>query len=69
MLHSERPRVIGEGDTGSRYQVAPPQELLLAVASPPKTHSYELSGWPSWLIPAYQSGGHRPEVHLLEEDR
>jgi hypothetical protein len=67
MLRAERPRVTGESDAGSRYAAA--QELLLAVAPPPKTHSYALSGWPNWLIPAYQSGGHRPEVHLLEEDR
>ena len=44
------------------------RQLLLAVAPPPQPHhSYALSGWPSWLIPAYRAGGHRPEIRLLEE--
>jgi hypothetical protein len=45
-------------------------QLLLAVAPPPRPHhAYALSGWPTWLIPAYRAGGHRPSVRLLEEDR
>jgi hypothetical protein len=66
MLRAERPRAIGNG--GADYDSSS-QELLLAVAPPPKTHPYALSGWPNWLIPAYRSGGHRPEVRLLEEER
>ena len=46
------------------------RQLLLAVAPPPQPHhSYALSGWPSWLIPAYRAGGHRPSIRLLEEER
>jgi hypothetical protein len=44
-----------------------PRQLLLAVASPPRPPMYALSGWPTWLIPAYRAGGHRTMVHLLEE--
>lgn len=69
MLRAERPRVTANGDGSERYGPQTTQELLLAVAPPPKTVSYALSGWPNWLIPAYRSGGHRPEVHLLEEER
>lgn len=69
MLHAERPRVNGNGDGTEQPGLRIPQELLLAVAPPPRTHSHPLSGWPNWLIPAYRSGGHRPEVHLLEEER
>ena len=67
MLHAERPRVSGNG--GGGFEPATTKELLLAVAPPPKTNAYALSGWPTWLIPAYRSGGHRPEVRLLEEER
>ncbi|HLN50466.1 MAG TPA: hypothetical protein VK455_00170 [Thermoplasmata archaeon] len=45
------------------------RELLLAVAPPPHAHAFALSGWPNWLIPQYRSGGHRPQVDLLEEER
>jgi hypothetical protein len=67
MLRAERPRSLPglEESNGARYT---PRDLLLAVAPPPKTHAFALSGWPNWLIPAYRSGGHRPEVQLLEEE-
>jgi len=68
MLRAERPRVTIEKPDVERAQVSS-RDLLLAVAPPPQTHSFALTGWPNWLIPAYRSGGHRPEVHLLEEDR
>jgi hypothetical protein len=45
------------------------REVLLAIAPPPKTGPSAGGGWPSWLIPAYRSGGHRPTVRLLEEER
>lgn len=67
MLRAERPRVPAE-----RPVVEPAQlnarDMLLAVAPPPPAHSFSLTGWPTWLIPTYRSGGHRPEVRLLEED-
>jgi len=47
-----------------------PSQLLLAVAPPPSPHQpYSISGWPTWLIPAYRAGGHRPSLRLLEEER
>lgn len=67
MLRAERPRISSESDNRDRAQLNS-RELLLAVAPPPQTHSFALSGWPNWLIPQYRSGGHRPEVRLLEEE-
>jgi hypothetical protein len=47
-----------------------PRQLLLAVAPPPRPHQpYALSGWPTWLSPAYRAGGHRPSIRLLQEER
>jgi hypothetical protein len=68
MLRAERPRMPNEANEAERAQMNS-RELLLAVAPPPQTHSFALSGWPNWLIPQYRSGGHRPEVRLLEEER
>jgi hypothetical protein len=45
------------------------RQLLLAVAPPPRAPAFALSGWPSWLVPVYRAGGHRPNLRLLEEDR
>ena len=68
MLRAERPR---DGSSlGLQGRSAPtPHNVLLAVAPPPKNSSYPLSGWPEWLIPAYRSGGQRPAIRLLEEER
>ncbi|MGP8077342.1 MAG: hypothetical protein ACLQD8_09155 [Thermoplasmata archaeon] len=67
MLRTERSELVtdsggmSQGHSGAR-------QLLLAVAPPPRPHhAYALSGWPSWLIPAYRAGGHRPSIRLLEE--
>jgi len=68
MLRAERPRLTPEPPSVERAQMNS-RELLLAVAPPPTTQSLAIAGWPSWLIPAYRSGGHRPEVRLLEEER
>ncbi len=68
MLRAERPRMPSETNDQDRAQLNS-RELLLAVAPPPPNHSFALSGWPNWLIPQYRSGGHRPEVRLLEEER
>ena len=67
MLRAERPRLPNPGGEPDRAQIST-RELLLAVAPPP-SHSFALSGWPNWLIPQYRSGGHRPVVRLLEEER
>lgn len=68
MLRAERPRMSGESSDVDRAHMNS-RELLLAVAPPPQTHSFALSGWPNWLIPAYRSGGHRPQVESLEDER
>lgn len=68
MLRAERPRTPSESPSVDRAQVTA-REVLLAVAPPPQMHSFPLRDWPNWLIPAYRSGGHRPEVRLLEEER
>lgn len=69
MLRTARPEMPGDGVESSLGRSAA-RQLLLAVAPPPRPqHSYALSGWPDWLIPAYRAGGHRPHVRLLEEER
>jgi len=68
MLRAERPRVPSETPVPDRAQVSA-RDVLLAVAPPPQAHAFPVMGWPNWLIPAYRSGGHRPEVRLLEEER
>jgi len=68
MLRAERPPLPKEPTEAESAQLNS-RELLLAVAPPPPTHSFALSGWPNWLIPQYRSGGHRPQVRLLEEER
>ncbi len=68
MLHAERPRLMPEERAPECARLSF-RELLLAVAPPPEDHSIVLTGWPDWLVPTYRSGGHRLEVHLLEEER
>ena len=68
MLRTDRPRLPEERVLPERA-VFTSRDLLLAVAPPPPTHWIPLSDWPNWLIPAYRSGGHRPLVRLLEEER
>jgi hypothetical protein len=68
MMRTERSRSLPEGDELDRVRFSP-RDLLLAAAPPLKTQSSALWGWPNWLIPEYRSGGHRPEVTLLEEER
>ncbi len=45
------------------------RDLLIAVAPPPRTHVYDLSGWPDWLAPTFRSGGHRPPSRLRGSDK
>jgi hypothetical protein len=68
MLRTERSAIGFEGQAPSHGRSAP-RQLLLAVAPHPHPPAYALSGWPTWLIPAYRAGGHRPEIRLLEEER
>jgi hypothetical protein len=58
MLRTERTRLIlSPSQIDAPHTMA--RDLLIAIAPPPKTHVYDLSGWPSWLAPVYRSGGHR----------
>lgn len=68
MLRTDRPRFSGEFDFGGASALSA-RELLLAVAPSPKSRPSPVDGWPEWLIPAYRSGGHRPVVRLLQEER
>ncbi len=68
MLRAERPRLAPDENASEGAQLNS-RELLLAVAPPPEDHSFALTGWPSWLVPTYRSGGHRLEVRLLEDER
>jgi hypothetical protein len=65
MLRTERSAFGLDAPEPDRH--AAPRQLLLAVAPPPRHPAFSLSGWPTWLIPAYRAGGHRPEIVLLEE--
>jgi hypothetical protein len=67
MLRTERPRLPSEPNDPDRAQLNS-RELLLAVAPPPLAQSSALAGWPTWLIPKYRSGGHRPEIRLFEAE-
>lgn len=68
MLRGDRTRLSGEFDLGGASSSAA-RSLLLTVAPPPKARPAPVVGWPEWLIPTYRSGGHRPIVQLLEEER
>lgn len=68
MLRAERTPLAFETAAPTHGRAAAHQ-MLLAVATPPSPPAYALSGWPTWLIPAYRAGGHRPQIHLLEEER
>ncbi len=68
MLRADRSRFSGEFDFGGAS--APlVRELLLAVATAPKSRSNLVPSWPEWLVPAYRSGGHRPNARSLKEER
>jgi hypothetical protein len=73
MLRNERPRLgedlAAEGPGYYRVTVPETRELFIGEPAAFKGHAYAISGWPNWLIPAYQLKGHRPTVRLLEEER
>lgn len=58
MLRTERAlQLLSSGLSDAPHTLA--RDLLIAVAPPPRTHVYDLSGWPNWLAPSYRSGGLR----------
>jgi hypothetical protein len=65
MLRTERARLtLSPSQVDAPHTMA--RDLLIAVAPPPRTHVYDLSGWPNWLVPAYRSGGHRTASQVQE---
>jgi len=69
MLRTERPHISGDFQANSGGIQVMTRELLLAVAPPPQAHSYALSGWPTWLVPSFRSGGHRTGPSSSEAER
>jgi hypothetical protein len=68
MLRTERTRLaLSTTMVDAPHTMA--RDLLIAVAPPPRTHVYDLSGWPQWLIPTFRSGGHRLTARTREDDR
>lgn len=68
MLRTERARMdLSPGQVDAPHTMA--RDLLIAVAPPPRTHVYDLSGWPNWLAPTYRSGGHRTPSRLRESEK
>ena len=45
------------------------RDLLIAMAPPPRTHVYDLTGWPQWLSPTFRSGGHRTVARSRESEK
>jgi hypothetical protein len=68
MLRTERSQLsLAQSLVDAPHTLA--RDLLIAVAPPPRTHVYDLSGWPTWLAPTYRSGGHRTASHLREYEK
>jgi hypothetical protein len=68
MLRTERPAaIVSPTMTDMPHTLA--RDLLIAVAPPPRTHVYDLTGWPQWLTPTYRSGGHRLAPRTDEGER
>jgi hypothetical protein len=68
MLRTERSRMIlAPGLADAPHTLA--RDLLLAVAPPPRTHVYDLSGWPDWLAPTFRSGAHRTAPRTRESEK
>ncbi len=58
MLRTERSAaVFSPASVDAPHTLA--RDLLIAVAPPPRTHVYDLTGWPQWLTPTFRSGGQR----------
>ncbi len=50
MLRTERSAaVFSPASVDAPHTLA--RDLLIAVAPPPRTHVYDLTGWPQWLTP------------------
>jgi hypothetical protein len=68
MLRTERPTALATPAlVDAPHTLA--RDLLIAVAPPPRTHVYDLTGWPQWLTPTFRSGGHRIASRSREGER
>jgi hypothetical protein len=72
MLRNERPRLTEDGASDGprefRLQAPPSKDLFIGEPAALKGHAYAISGWPSWLIPAYQLKAHKPTIITLLQD-
>jgi hypothetical protein len=68
MMRTERPR-LSYSPTQSDSPHTMARDLLIAIAPPPRTHVYDLSGWPDWLSPTYRSGGQRTASRVHEDEQ
>jgi hypothetical protein len=68
MLRTERPTAIAARTMADAPHTLA-RDLLIAVAPPPRTHVYDLTGWPQWLTPTFRSGGHRMASRGREAER
>ena len=72
MLRNERPRLTEDvtAESGAyRFSIPESKELFIGEPSALKSHAYAISGWPNWLIPAYQLKAHRPVIRIFDEER
>jgi hypothetical protein len=68
MLRTERVRLVAlPNQADAPHTMA--RDLLIAIAPPPKTHVYDLSGWPTWLAPVYHSGAARSAARSRENEK
>lgn len=68
MLRTERPAsIVTPNFADAPHTLA--RDLLIAVAPPPRTHVYDLTGWPQWLTPTFRSGGHRLASRTRDGER
>jgi hypothetical protein len=68
MLRAERAQLTIR-PTGADMPHTMARDLLIAMAPPPRTHVYDLTGWPQWLAPTFRSGGHRNAAHLRGSEK
>jgi hypothetical protein len=69
MLRTERSNSVFSPPAPADAPHTMARDLLIAVAPPPRTHVYDLTGWPQWLTPTFRSGGHRLSARPREEGR
>ena len=68
MLRTERAQLtVRAAATDGPHTMA--RDLLIAMAPPPRTHVYDLTGWPEWLAPTFRSGAHRTNSRSRDSEK